>query len=190
MFSFRRITLLFSIFIFAFQQSIFSQDKFEIIPGKSVGAIKIGQNKDSVLKYVLAKYTEKTFLEEKKNFADSDLEVSPQFVLGFDKVITFEDFPVYQVFKVYFKQDSLNYIMLTSYGFGSEKTIKKYKTDKKVGFNDDPKKVIKIYGEPEKIVTLTDEIDYIYWSKGIEFVIEENKVTVIYIFKPIIIPVK
>ena len=48
----------------------------------------------------------------------------------------------------------------------------------------------KVFGEPEKIVTLKDEVDYIYWSKGIEFVFEEDQIVVICIFKPIINMIK
>ena len=80
--------------------------------------------------------------------------------------------------------------MLTSYGFGSEKTVAKYKTQKHIGFYVDQKKVVKAYGEPEKIIALKNEIDYIYWSKGIEFVFEDEQVAVIYIFKPIENPIK
>ncbi len=186
MFSFRNLLIYFVIFYFLSEQIVHSQNKFEILPGNRIGTIKIGDCKDSILKIIKSKYIEKTFLEEKTNFSDSDLTVLPQFVLGFDKVFIFDDFPVYQVFKVYLKKDSLNCIMITSYGFGSEKAISKYKIQKKLGFYDNQKKVIKLYGEPDKkIILKTNEIDYIYCSKGIEFIFEDDQLVVINIFKPI-----
>jgi hypothetical protein len=76
--------------------------------------------------------------------------------------------------------------MITCYGFGSEKSVSKYKTTKNVRFYANPKKVINIFGEPEKLfITKQKEISYLYWSKGIEFVFEEDKVVVINIFKPV-----
>ena len=67
-----------------------------------------------------------------------------------------------------------------------QKTIAKYKTKNHIGFLSAKSKVIKAFGEPEKTVELKDnEIDFIYWSKGIEFVFEDDQVVVINIFKPI-----
>ena len=161
-------------------------ETIEIIPGKGIGNISIGKCKDSVLYIINSKYTEKTFKEEKESFVNADLTYLPAFILGFDKVIVFDDFPIYQVYKAYFKQDSLNCIVLTSYGFNSDKAIAKYKTKNHIGFLSAKSKVIKAFGEPEKTVELKDnEIDFIYWSKGIEFVLEDDQVVVINIFKPI-----
>lgn len=187
MFLYRKIFLIFFLFFFVTQHTIVAQNNYEIIPGKSLGNIYIGNCKDSVLKVIKANYTEIKYLEEKENFKLADLSSVPSFVLGFDNVFIFDDFPVYQVYKAYFKQDSLNCLVLTSYGFTSDKTIAKYKTKNHVGFLSSKSKVIKSFGEPEKKLELKDfETDFIYFSKGIEFVFDEDQVVIINIFKPII----
>jgi len=185
MFRYRKIFSIAFLYFFVTQLNIAAQNKYEIIPGKSIGNISIGDCKDSVLKIIQSKFTEKTYIEEKESFADADLSNLPSFVLGFDKVFIFDDFPVYQVYKAYYQQDSLNCIVLTSYGFSSDKTIAKYKTKNHVGFLSSKTKVIKAFGEPDKTIELKNEVDFIYWSKGIEFVFEDDQVVVINIFKPI-----
>jgi len=186
MFRLKRTVTLLLTFLIIFQFHVTAQKKITVFPGQGLGIIKIGAHKDTVLKILRTHHTEINFTEEKTNFSDSEKIFLPQFMLGFDMVAVFNDFPVYQVYKAYFKNDSLNYLMITSYGFGSEKKISSYKTLKNVAFYDTKDKVKKVFGEPEKIMAFkNNESSFIYWSQGIEFVFEEDELVVINVFKPL-----
>ena len=165
-----------------------------LIPGTSAGDLKIGMNKKEVNKLLHASYNTRSFAEECSAYLTNGyyLDSMVQCRLGFDEVWDFNGTPSnLPVFKLFFKKNELCYAILSSYGFQGD--ISKFELQGGIHYNDTVPKILKAIGEPEtkgRFKAMDNEgiqsndIFYEYWSKGLELYIDDERLTVIYLFKP------
>ncbi|MFH0895737.1 MAG: hypothetical protein V2A54_14980 [Bacteroidota bacterium] len=165
-----------------------SAQNIPIKPGHSAGEIKIGMSQQDVCTILGGDFQIKNYEEEKTAF-DGNYNISTllQFKIGFDSVVVYSDsFPKYPFFKLYFKNNRLNYYILTSYG-ADENIIKRYILPKKIRFGDKKEKVLRKYKKPTSVEEINSyDGDYTWEKKGIELLFDtETGLSVVYIFTPL-----
>lgn len=166
-----------------------------ISPGIGAGHLNLGMSKKEVKSIINSPYNTRTFEEECKAYSDNryHLDSMVQCRIGFDEVWDYEPMPDYlPIFKLFFKKNELCYIILSSYGYHGN--LNNFELKGGIHYHDSVSEIIKIFGQPElkgKFKDFNDEgfqnadLFYEYWSKGIEFYIDDEKLTVIYLFKPV-----
>lgn len=164
---------------------------FRIQAGKSIGDIYLGDSIEKISGYMKATGNRSDYQTEFDvfdNFGYKPLEYL-QFHIGFDYVQVFEeaDNPAYPIFKLYFKNDALVFMIITSYGsdiFNLDACRRMF-TEKNIAFGASMSELIQIYGNNyAKHVYGSYDGDFIYPELGISFIVDEGKVRVIRLFHP------
>jgi translation elongation factor P/translation initiation factor 5A len=98
------------------------------------------------------------------------------FRLGFDKCATYANNKAdYPVFKVYFKNNRVCYIVLSGAAFGSVRAGY-FVTKDNIGFNSKKAEVLKAHGEGYRFLDMANyDGEYIYEKQGISFVVENDE---------------
>ena len=165
----------------------FSQ-KIKIKPGNRAGAIKLGMKLREVTEILGGEFEVRSYSAEKSAFEGQyDPATLLQFKLGFDSCVVYSNaMPKYPFFKLYFKNDALNYFILTRYG-ADEAIIKRYVLPGKVRFGDNKEKTLKKFPKPEEVVSIESyDGDYYWLTQGMELLFDpEMGLAVVYIFTPI-----
>ena len=165
-------------------------DSNTIVPGVGVGDLQLGISKEQVLNLIGTSYDARDYVEEREIYNGSRYPTDDmiQFIIGFDEVFVYNTPQKYPVFKLYFKNDELVYIILTTYTTGQEMWNNLTLENSGFRYLDEMNTVLDYYG-PEDV--FMDDINYdgffIYWSRGIEFCFDEKELRVIYIFEPLLI---
>jgi hypothetical protein len=157
--------------------SLNAQEKVLILPGKGVGELALGMKMKQVQK-LLGKPLEKVKQEQEKNAYESSGYTPGDFIVfrnGFEVCWTYGNNKAdYPVFKVYFKDKKVCYIVLSGVDFGAVRASI-FTTQGNVGFNSRKEDMKKEFGEPGRFVSMANyEGEFIYENKGISFVVEKD----------------
>lgn len=175
-------------FLLMLQNSVFAQI---IKPGTGVGKLKFGMSYTDAVA-LLGAPNATTNLEEETNYYVQygyDLSKEVSFFIGFDQAVQYDNVEEsvlnYPVYKLFFKNEKLVFMTLTSYGF-SEELYSKFSLKKKVGFMTGEETLHQVFGEEDQIVTADDgSRELLYLSKGVEFTIDDGKLRAVHMFPPL-----
>ncbi|MCU0437147.1 MAG: hypothetical protein MUC49_04485 [Raineya sp.] len=107
-----------------------------------------------------------------------------QFQIGFDEVHQYQDLDTYPIFKLFFKDERLVYIIFTSYSV-REESYQTIELDNGIRFLDSMETVRKRMGEFDKTLAMESyDGKFTYYSQGVELIFAENTLRVINLFKP------
>lgn len=157
--------------------------------GRNIGNLYIGLDKKRAISVMGVMGIERNFEEEHRIF--SDFGYSPnehsQFIIGFDSVWQYneKDAISLPIFKIYFKEDKIVYIIISSYGsqFFDYERCKRIITEKGLGFGDNIEKMKKLYDSTFLRHKFGEyDGDFIYEEEGISFVFERDELRVMYLF--------
>ena len=164
---------------------------FRMEAGKNIGDIYLGDSLAKIAPQIQAtgnRSDYQTEFEVFENFGYKPLEYL-QFHIGFDHVQIFDeaDNPSYPIFKLYFKNEALVFMIITSYGsdiFNLEACRRMF-TERNIAFGASISEMVMAYGSNyAKHVYGTYDGDFIYPELGISFIADEGKVRVIRLFEP------
>lgn len=186
----KQVLILFATALFSL--SVFAQSKAPIIltPGVGIGKLKLGMSEEQARDLLGGEPTERNYTEEMESFKSSTnfhIDSIPQFVIGFDKCLAYmgnlpEDMPV---FNMYFKNDKLVYITVTTYGV-DKALAKRVLMKGKIRFFDPMKLTIARMGGKYIPISYGDYSgDHVHYLDGVELTYDEKILTTIAIFKPI-----
>lgn len=183
--------LLFLFMILGYTQA-FAQDdndiyKDIIIPGVGVAEITVGTPSQKVLDILGQPIRKSTFEEEKETLAKRKLSVKTElvFFLGFDYVIEYSrsaNKTYYPLYTLYFKDEKLVYMILSSYGYDLEK-CKKFGVSASLFFSNGKQEMQKTLGRSyittgaERSIFLYD-----YFAKGISLFLNKNEIKTMHIY--------
>lgn len=161
-----------------------------IIAGQSIGLLKLGADKDALIRIMGVEGLVSSYENEHKVFADYGYvpEDYMQFQLGFDAVHIFNepDHPKYPIFKAYLKVGVVSFMIITSYGtdvFDFTKCAL-IKTENDIAFGDNAADLSLAYGETPVKHHYGEYIEHIYPTHGISFLLENDQIRVIRLFPP------
>jgi hypothetical protein len=170
--------------------AMLNAQNLDVKSGLGCGQVKIGMSESEVRKIMKIEFDEKNYEEEMQSFKSTSINFHIdsiiQFILGFDKCVSPEspNLDNSPIFNLYFKNDKLVFIGITSYSV-DEKIMKSVLLDKKIRFNTDQDECISILGNKYLPVSYGDYTgDHLYYEKGLEMTYDENKLTFIGIFAP------
>lgn len=164
---------------------------FRIQAGKNIGDICLGDSLDKITPFMKTAGTRTEYQAEFDvfdNFGYKPLEYL-QFNIGFDFVQVFDeaDHPAYPIFKLYFKNEALVFMIITSYGtdiFNMD-ACRRIFTEKDIAFGSSILELCQAYGDNYvKHVYGSYDGDFIYPELGISFIADEGQVRVIRLFEP------
>ena len=186
--SISRTLFLILVSMLTFQNFVFSQI---IKPGAGVGQIKLGMTYSDVVNK-LGQGTSMTNLEQETDYYTQfgyELTKEVSFFVGFDQAVQYtneeESILPYPVYKLFFKNDKLVFMTLTSYGF-SEDLYSKFSFKKNIEFMSSEESLLKVFGKEDQSVVASDgSKELLYLSKGVEFTIDEGKLRAVHLFAPL-----
>ncbi len=164
---------------------------FNIQAGKSIGDICLGDSLHKISPYIQAEGTPSDYQKEYEvfeNYGYKPLDYL-QFHIGFDYVQVFDeaDKPAYPIFKLYFKNEALVFMIITSYGSDifNLAACQRMFTEKNIAFGSSIADFTRVYGDNyAQHVYGTYNGDFIYPEQGISFIADEGVVRVIRLFQP------
>jgi hypothetical protein len=156
--------------------------------GEGIDNIILGEHKSVVLKgFTKSAYTVRTFHEEAEEYEYSGYSIKKMrvFQMGFDEAYMFKNLKKYPIFKMYFKDEKLMFIIFSSYSV-KENVYQSFELDNHVRFLDSLETVLQKMGKYEKHEKFR-EYDCLlkYHKKGLELIFDEDQLRVIEMFKPI-----
>lgn len=170
-------------------QAFSQQNDFVLVPGVSAGKVKLGMTEAQVRRVLKGNYSVNTYAKELKDFASSSsnyhLDSIPQFVIGFDRSLTasseaLEQAPVYNM---YFLQDKLMYIGVTSYSIDSALKASVVLKDK-IRFDMPQEDCMDILGDDYMPIGYGSYSgDHVYYKEGFEMTYDDGYLTFIAVFK-------
>jgi len=176
----RVIILLLMFFVF---NSAYSQN---IVPGEGVGPFKIGQSYEE-MSFILG------FKGEIKTYDDYLNEVlftedpadALECLIGFDYYIKFEHLLTLPVSYVYFKNNEINQIRVTSLPVYYRSIAEDINTLEEVHFWEYKEKVHEVFGEPDLVKDYNDFMfkAWFYFKKGIVLNFRDGKYRAAHIYK-------
>ena len=158
-----------------------------IMPGKGVGALRIGQSYEemrTILGFKGELKTYEDYIDEVLFTEDPDKVLECR--IGFDYYIKFEHLLTIPVSYVYFKDNKINQIRVTSLPGYYRAIAEDIKTPKGLSFWSGEPAVHKLYGDPDFIREYKDFMfeAWFYFGKGIAFNFREGRYRAAHIFKP------
>jgi hypothetical protein len=128
----------------------------------------------------------RSFRDEEKLWLDGgyNTEQSMAFVIGFDYVYIFDYQNKYCLWKAYIKDDQVIYMNLSS-RYTEAKFVEAVTVRNKIHFHDSIDEIEGVLGEnffPDRNFGYTD---YLYHDLGIRFTFKQNRMTNIYLFRPL-----
>jgi hypothetical protein len=155
--------------------------------GVGVGSLKLGMSQADVIAQLAEPESARDIEEERGYFSSAGYVVSQElmFVLGFDSVLQFDnadesEMPL-PVYKTYFGDDALNYIILTSYGYSP--SLAGQLKIKGIRMFSPAAKVQKKFGDPDLRVAMDDlEYELYYLDQGLMFSVSEEEVRALHLF--------
>lgn len=163
---------------------------YNLVPGKGSSQLPIGASIEQVIQVLGRAYSIQHYEDELADFESAGYEVSKFLVFeqGFDEVFLFKENPL-AVWKVYFTAEKVVYMNHSAYIF-PKKIYQSIQIDghgeTTLGFDDSLGKAVQVLGEGYQLqIDELDNRNYIYRSKGIMLVINEDMVKNIMIFSPL-----
>lgn len=158
--------------------------------GRCIGDLYIGLDKKRALSVMGSEGRERSFDEEFSIVADFGYkpEEHAQFIIGFDSLWEYKESDSIHlpIFKIFFKEDKIVYIIISSYGsqlFDYER-CKRIITERGLAFGDSIEKMKKLYGEEFLRYNFGQyDGDFIYEEEGISFVFQNGELRVTYLFE-------
>lgn len=186
--------LLFFLMILGYVQ-VFAQDEDEIykdiiVPGAGVAEITVGTPSQKVLDILGKPIRRSTFEEEKESLLKRKLLPKTElvFFLGFDYVIEYSrsaNKTYYPLYTLYFKDDKLVYMILSSYGYDEEK-CKKFGISSTMFFGNGKEPMQKTLGRSYISTNPnTGNFLYDYFAKGISLFLTKNQIKTMHIYAPL-----
>lgn len=162
----------------------------KIKPGKSVGKVKLGMSMDAFKAIVGQPQEIASYEQERDAYISSGYETDKEapFYLGFDKALMYDNSPNSKasiaVYRAFFKDDKLVYVILTSYGF-DEDLYGNLKMKKGIKMKTPYANIMDAFGMGFiSSKTSEQEFQTDYLREGISFAIDEYEVRAIHIYKP------
>jgi hypothetical protein len=162
-----------------------------IIPGKGIASVQLGMSLNSITRIIGRPSIIRNFKEAKTNFIDFGIDPKDyiMFMRGFnlEAEYSLDQKAQYPIFKLYFKDDLLVYIILTSYGFEENReTILQYKTWHNISFWTEEYKLKEKFGNNYLLKPYENyKGKYYYLDLGISFLIDKEVIRTIDIFPPL-----
>ncbi len=159
------------IFIFLLTSSIFVHGQSVIVDeGSGVGPLKLGQSFEEVVDILGFEGNLKTYddyLDEELFSEDPDIAL--ECAIGFDYYIKYQHLLTIPVSYVFFKDNKITQIKVSSFPEYYFAIAKETKTGKGVNFWSDRLSVVEAYGEPDLEVKYDSFIldSYFYFKEGI-----------------------
>ena len=151
--------------------------------------LQIGMTTEQVKSVVGGvKVENRSYEKEYQTFDQSGYKVDSllQFKVGFDTVWILEKCKKYPLYKLYFKNDTLRFMISTSFGNPFSVTDK-IRLGKKIKFYQPIQAVEREVGKPNYMMDFANYSyqDYVYWQKGLQLTFSGDVLRVISVFKPL-----
>jgi len=153
--------------------------------GQGIDNIILDAPKTTVLQGLPEPAYIRNFLEEKKIVEDFGYssESFLHFQIGFDEIYEFDNLNTYPIFKLFFKEEKLVYIIFTSYT--EDVYYQDFILDNGIGFMDSMETIRQQMGEFDRTIAMKDyDGKFGYYTQGVEFIFAENQLRTIHFFKP------
>jgi outer membrane protein assembly factor BamE (lipoprotein component of BamABCDE complex) len=186
--------LLFLFMLLSYTQ-VFAQDEDEIykniiVPGAGVAEITIGTPSQKVFDILGQPIRKSTFQEEKETMLKRKLIPNTElvFFLGFDYVVEYSksaNKTYYPIYTVYFKDEKVVYMILSSYGYDENK-CKKFGIASSLFFSNGKEQMQKSLGRSYISTNPgTGNFLYDYFAKGISLFLNKNEIRTMHIYAPL-----
>jgi len=184
--------------LFLFSLSAFAQQRTkatlisytQIVPGKGVGELVLGISTEKAIAILGEPEKSRSYEEEQfEEVVKFGKNISQELCYNthYDRVFKYKndcdariDYPVY---KLYFRNNELVYMVLTSYGYDNA-FYGQFTAGKNISFHNTGKKIKDAMGYPE-IIQERYVGEYLYMQRGIDFLTENNEMRAIFIYEPV-----
>lgn len=156
-----------------------------ILPGKSVGGIKIGMDRQEVEALIGEACAERTRTEEDKELIKFGKNIWQElrYNTHYDMVLEYQNADI-PVRKLYFENDKLVYMTLTAFGY-EQAMLERFKINGKPCMGCPATMLASHLGIPVFTEDYTHVQQIYYLNQGIDFVTHEGKIKAINIYEPI-----
>ncbi len=174
----------------AISAAAFAQQVTKIVPGKGVGELVLGITTEKAIQLLGAPEKSRTYEQEQaEEVVKFGKNISQELCYNthYDQVLKYKndcdskiDYPVY---KLYFRENKLVYMVLTSYGY-DDALYSKFTTANNIKFHTQPVKIKNTMGYPE----ISEDRyvgEYLYMQRGIDFLTENNELRAMFIYEPV-----
>lgn len=161
-----------------------------INPGKGIGNINLGLTYTNVVDVMGQPLERRPLEQEKQGLLSRKLTPKKElpFFIDFDYVAEFNysnNRTQYPIYTLYFKQDTLVYIVLSSYNYDLEK-CRSLGINNEVFFGNGKEKLLKALGRSSVVTKSGADTElHDYLDKGVSFFLQKNAIRAIYIYKPL-----
>lgn len=174
---------------------VFAQNEDEIykdiiVPGAGVAEITINTPSQKVFDILGQPIRKSTFEEEKESLLKRKLTPNTElvFFLGFDYVVEYSrsaNKTYYPIYTLYFKDEKLIYMILSSYGYDDQK-CKKFGISSSMFFSNGKDQMQKTLGRSYISTNPnTGNFLYDYFAKGISLFLTKNEIKTMHIYAPL-----
>ncbi len=163
------------------------KDQKIIIPGEGCGKIKIGAATDEITSFLGEPTSVSSYDDEVRGWSGMgyDLNKEPLFVIGFDKMYQYDniaDRTSIPVWKIYFKEGRVIYIIFSSFGIVDEAVT--YGLNNQCTFGKTDAELYKAAGKGYYYKDASGNENYFYFKKGLLAIVIEKKLRVLQVFRP------
>jgi hypothetical protein len=161
-----------------------------IIPGKGIGQLHVGDSSARVIK-VMGQYFRKTgYSEEKKNWEEFgyNTDIGLVFNIGFDYFLEYNpenNKTEYPAWKIYFKNDRVVYITLSSFIYNDEKMKKTGIPPECYFWGNKDNMVASLGNDFFEYTDSQDNKNFYYLEKGVVVIITDSEIRTITLFTPL-----
>ncbi len=160
-----------------------------LVPGQSVGMLELGMTRKEVQALIGVSGTHRTFSQEHTNYKSMGYTPEDELVFfaGFDESLQFDTqnkkhlIPLY---KAFFKNDRLVYAILTTYA-GFKVSGQTFTVEGLPAFHAKGRPILQHLGPYHFRPARGYDGEYYFLDRGVEFTLENGKVTVIDLFSPL-----
>ncbi len=163
----------------------------QITPGKGVGELVLGISTEKAIEILGMPEKSRSYEQEQyEEVVKFGKNISQELCYNthYDRVFKYNndcdakvDYPVY---KLYFRNNQLVYMVLTSYGYDDVFYNKFTAGSNNISFHSSGEKIKKTMGYPE-IIQERYVGEYLYMQRGIDFLTENNEMRAIFIYEPV-----
>lgn len=181
--------IILSVLIFS-QVSAQSTSQTQIIPGKGIGELLLGISSEKAIEILGQPEKSRNYQQEQDEEVvkfGKNVSLELCYNTHYDRVLKYKNTAEanikYPVYKLYFRNNKLVYMVLTSYGYNTA-VYEKLKIKNNLKFHNSGEAIKKSMGYPE----ITQERyvgEYLYMQNGIDFLTEQNELRAVFIYEPI-----
>lgn len=161
-----------------------------ITPGKGVGELVLGISTEKAIELLGLPDKSRSYEQEQdEEVVKFGKNISQEICYNthYDRVFKYKndcDAQVnYPVYKLYFRNNQLVYMVLTSYGY-DDALYSKFTAGSNISFHSTPEKIKKAMGHPE-VMEERYVGEYMFMQKGIDFITENNEMRAMFIYEPV-----